>query len=72
MKKRLQKNSRKAEPADAADQWIETACGGRIQRLADTPTIEFNGQTLAFCLPLCKQEYDLNPQISCMAARLKP
>jgi hypothetical protein len=49
---------------------VITACGGRINYSADTPCDLFRGETVYFCLPICKTDYQNDPFTSCLASRL--
>lgn len=49
---------------------VLTACNGWVRLAADTPQVEFRGQTVYFCLAACKDDFERNPAASCLAARL--
>jgi hypothetical protein len=49
---------------------VITACGGRVNYSADTPCDVFRGETVYFCLPICKKDYQNDPFTSCLASRL--
>ena len=49
---------------------VITACGGRINYSDDTPCDVFRGETVYFCLPICKTDYQNDPLTSCLASRL--
>jgi hypothetical protein len=49
---------------------VVAACGGRINYTADTPCDLFRGETVYFCLPICKTDYQNDPLTSCLASRL--
>jgi hypothetical protein len=57
-----------AHPEQGA--FVITACGGRINYSADTPCDLFRGETVYFCLPICKTDYQNDPLTSCLASRL--
>ena len=49
---------------------IRTACGEAVLYSAATPCVFFRHQTVYFCLPICRQGFEIDPLSSCMAARL--
>jgi hypothetical protein len=49
---------------------VITACGGRMNHSTDTPCDLFRGETVYFCLPICKTDYQNDPFTSCLASRL--
>jgi YHS domain-containing protein len=48
----------------------ETACGARVMITPHAHFIDYQEETIYFCAEDCKQLYDDDPLISCMAARL--
>lgn len=49
---------------------VVTACGGRLNYSTDIPWALFQGQPVYFCLPICKTDYEDDPNTSCLASRL--
>jgi YHS domain-containing protein len=45
---------------------VPTACGGTIRYRPDTPCISYRGETVYFCLPVCKTSFEENPRYSCL------
>ncbi len=52
------------------DSLVRTACGGVIQYAANTPCIQYQGEVVYFCLPVCEEDFDRDPRSSCLAARI--
>lgn len=50
---------------------IQTACGGILQRSPQTACLEVNGETVYFCLEICKKDFLIDPRYSCLAHRYK-
>lgn len=46
---------------------VLTACGGQIQFEQGTPTAVYRGQRVYFCLPACREDFERDPSISCLA-----
>jgi hypothetical protein len=49
---------------------VRTACNGQVRYTADMPYASFHGETVIFCLPICKEDFERDPFLSCMAGRL--
>lgn len=49
---------------------VITACGGRINYSSETPCDQFRGETVYFCLQICKTDYQNDPFTSCLASLL--
>ncbi len=50
---------------------VYTACGGITTYTKETPCVEINGEQVFFCLPLCKQDFVIDPRFSCLANKLE-
>jgi YHS domain-containing protein len=46
---------------------VGTACGGTVKYTATTPCVYYRGQTVYFCLPICKAGLESDPRNSCLA-----
>ena len=53
-----------------ADIETETACGARIKISPATPFVRYRDEIVYFCGQDCKQLFDSDPIISCLASRL--
>jgi YHS domain-containing protein len=49
---------------------VRTACGGVVTFGADTVCALYRGKPVYFCLQVCKEDYELDPVSSCLAARI--
>ena len=49
---------------------IRTACGGTIQYSLTTPCALIHDEMVYFCLPICQESCENDPQCSCLAARM--
>jgi YHS domain-containing protein len=59
-------------PAPAVGALVRTACGGTVQYTPMTPCVFYRGQTVYFCLPICKADAEKDPRHSCLALRTAP
>ena len=50
---------------------VRTACGGMVNYSPATPCVKFRGQRVFFCLPVCKTDFENDPETSCMAIRIQ-
>ena len=57
-------------PAPKPGYMVDTACGSRVPFAADSTFVLFRGEVVYFCCSECKQDYESNPQTSCMAGRM--
>jgi YHS domain-containing protein len=56
-----------APPGPTIGAPVRTACGGMVQYTATTPCVVYQGQTVYFCLPICKAGLEADPLHSCLA-----
>jgi hypothetical protein len=49
---------------------VQTACGNMVEYSDNIPCINFRGERVYFCLPICKADFEFDPSASCLAARL--
>jgi hypothetical protein len=54
-------------PTPALGTPVVTACGGTVQFSATIPCVNFRGQVVYFCLPICKAGLETEPRYSCLA-----
>lgn len=57
----------RAEPLPGPGSPVRTACGGGIRYEPGTPWTLFRGRRVYFCLPACKEDFEKDPQTSCLA-----
>jgi len=50
---------------------VVTACKGHVFYEEDTPSVEFRGKRVFFCLPACLIAFQDDPKTSCMAGDLQ-
>jgi YHS domain-containing protein len=48
---------------------VHTACGGVVHYSPAIPCSSLNGQSVYFCLPDCKSDFEKDPFRSCLAIR---
>ena len=46
---------------------VQTACGGVVAFTDETPCASWQGKTIYFCLPCCREDFLTNPHNSCLA-----
>ena len=51
---------------------IVTACKGVSQFVSATPTAVYQGQRLYFCLQSCLEEFEADPENSCLTSHSLP
>jgi YHS domain-containing protein len=49
---------------------VPTACGGVVNYTSQTPCASWQGQTVYFCLPCCRDDFLSDPRSSCLAHKL--
>lgn len=54
-------------PVPAIGAPIQTACGGTAAYTANTPCAYINGQNVYFCLGVCVEGFENDPENSCVA-----
>jgi YHS domain-containing protein len=45
---------------------VTTACRGCVRFEEDTPHAVYHGQRIYFCLPICLQDFEQDPNNSCL------
>ena len=45
---------------------LRTACGGIVEASDDTPCVKLPDGRVYFCLPICKTDFENDPQHSCL------
>jgi hypothetical protein len=56
-------------PRPAIGEEVRTACGGVVRYSLNTPCIQNQNEMVFFCLPICLDDCEKDPQCACLAAQ---
>jgi hypothetical protein len=59
-------------PRPVLGEEVRTACGGVVRYALTTPCIQDQAEMIFFCLPICLEACEKDPQCTCLAARKNP
>lgn len=68
VKEKVKEKDNDDEPSLGTE--VMTACGGFVHLNEGTPRAIYAGQTIYFCLPICKKDFEQDPATSCLAPRM--